>query len=139
MRRVGALLAVLMVGAIADETFGATPPEAGRVPTPGGILVSTSPSQCFTPNGHVKITVHSLAPGASAQASSEDTVSVAAKASSTGTAVITLIAPSALSHGRRVEADLVEVVGTDASGSVVGASTAFILGTKRVCAALNRR
>ena len=139
MRRMGVLLVVLVAGAIAGETFGASaPPGAGRVPPPGGILVTTNRSHCYPPNSRVKITARDLTPGTSATASGEETVERSARASSTGVATIVISAPSAVSRGR-VEAVLVGVVGSDAAGSIVGSDTAFVLGTKAACSALNRR
>jgi hypothetical protein len=139
MRRLGVSLAVLLAsGAVVARTFGAAAPGAGRVAPPGGILVSTNASHCYAPDSHIRVTVRNLAPGTSAQASSEETVAVAGRASTAGVAVITISAPTALPHGHRVKADLVEVVGTDATGAVVGNTAAFVLGTKRVCASLNR-
>jgi hypothetical protein len=133
------LLSLVASGAVAADTFGDPLASSSRAEPPGGILVGTNRSRCYGPNSHISVTVRNLTAGTSTLASSDETVSVGASASATGTAIITITAPSALPHGRRIEAHLVEVVGTDATGSVVGANTAFVFGTKRVCKTLNGR
>jgi hypothetical protein len=140
MRRLGVLLlAVATAGAAAATTSGAPPVgPSGRAQPPEGILVSVDSSRCYTGNARVKVTVTNLMAGSSVQASSEETVSASAKASPAGVAVIRLTAPSALPQHQHVEAHLLRVVGTDATGGEVGSDAAFVFGTKRVCDALNR-
>ena len=140
MRRMGVLLLILVAGGVvAANTSGDRLAAPGRVEPPEGILVRVNTSHCYAPNAHIKIMVSSLTAGSSAQANSGETVSVAGKASAAGTTTIVLIAPSALPAGRRVEAHLVEVVGTDATGRIAGAPAAFVFGTHRVCRTLNQR
>jgi hypothetical protein len=136
----GVMLVILVAGgAVAASTGGDPLAATGRVEPPEGILVRVNTSHCYAPNAHIKVTVSSLTAGSSAQANSDETVSAAAKASVAGTATILLIAPSALPPGRRIQAHLVEVVGTDATGRIAGGDAAFVFGQQRVCRTLNRR
>jgi hypothetical protein len=80
--------------------------------------------------------VTNLAPGSSVQASSEGTVSVLGRASTAGTATLRLLAPS-LRHRRNIEADLITVNGTDATGSRATEVAAFVLAKPRVCRLLS--
>jgi hypothetical protein len=141
MKRMGALLARMTIGTVvaiapaAGETAAAP-----RETSPGGILVSVvAPSRCYPPDSRIQIVVRNLAPHSSVQASSDETVSVHKHASATGATTLTLLAPSALQRGRRVEAHLVEVDGTDALERPVSATTAFVFARNQACANLNRR
>jgi hypothetical protein len=137
MRRTGVFLLVLV--AVGVATAGDSFAVPGPVEPPEGILVRVSASHCYTPKSRIKVTVSSLTAGSSARANSEETVSAAAKASAAGIATISLVAPSRLPAGRRIEAHLIEVVGTDATGRTAGTEAAFVFGTQRVCWTLNRR
>jgi hypothetical protein len=140
MKRMGALLVGTMIGAIIAAAPAAGETAAPRETSPGGILVSGgAPSRCYPPNSRIQIVVRNLAPHSSVQASSGQTVSVHRWASAAGTASLTLLAPSAVPRGRRIEAHLVEVDGTDALARPASATTAFIFARKQACAALNRR
>jgi hypothetical protein len=101
--------------------------------------VSIDSSHCYTPNARIRISVTSLSPGTSVLASSKETVAVNAIASSAGTATLTLLAPSGLPHGRSIEAHLITVEGTDATGRPTGETTAFLLARRSVCKLLSER
>jgi hypothetical protein len=137
MRRTGVFVLVLV--AVGAATAGDSLAVPGPVEPPEGILVRVSASHCYAPKSRIKVTVSSLTAGSSARANSEETMSAAAKASAAGIATISLVAPPRLPAGRRIEAHLIEVVGTDATGRTAGTEAAFVFGTQRVCRTLNRR
>ncbi len=143
MRREVVLLVMLsvvaVVAVVASFALAAAPSSPGRTEPPAGILVSVDPSHCYTPNARVPITVTSLTPGSSAQASSEEAVSVTGKASSSGRATLTLLAPAGLPRGRSIEAHLITVEATDATGRPASQTTAFLLAKRSVCELLRRR
>jgi hypothetical protein len=100
---------------------------------PGAADKNAALAQC------AMITVTNLTPGSSAQVSSEETVSAIGKASSAGTATITLLAPAGLPRGRSIEAHLITVEGTDATGRPASETAAFLLAKRSVCQLLRRR
>lgn len=140
MRRLGAVLAVVVAsssavgGPVADGQ--PAPPSAHETP-PGGILVSANPSRCYAPDTTIRVAAQNLMPGSSVQASSVGAVSVVARASSAGTAVIALVAPSGLPRGRSIEAHLITVDGTDALGNRATSDAAVVLGSARTCRRIN--
>lgn len=136
MKRMVVFLAALVAGisvVVADAMIAPAP-----TPPPGGILVSVNPSHCYTPNAAIRIVVTNVRPGSWVQASSEETVSAGAKASAAGTAAPILSAPSGLAHGRSIEAHLLEVNATDATGQTASGKAAFVLATRHVCRQLKR-
>jgi hypothetical protein len=130
MRYVDVVLAALVLGALGASSAQAQP---SVVAPPSGILVRVSPGHCYTPDAPVPIMVRNLAPGSSVQASSEGTVSVLARASTAGTATLRLTAPTGLPHRRNIEAELITVDGTDATGLRATEVAAYVLAKPRVC------
>ncbi len=141
MRREAAFLLALLtvIGVAAGSALaGATPSPALEAPA-GGILVSVNPSHCYAPNARVRMSVRNLSPGTSVLVGSKETVAVNATASSAGTATLTLLAPSGLPRGRSIEAHLITVEGTDATGRPTGETAAFVLAKRSVCKLLSER
>jgi|GEM_PF-3616521 len=132
-RRVGVVLAALALGVPA----GSAQAQAPIVAPPSGILVRIDPGRCYTPDAKVPIVISNLAPGSTVQASSEDTVSVIARASATGIVTLRLSAPTSLPHRRNLEAHLITIDGTDATGARATEIAAFVLAKPRVCRRLS--
>jgi hypothetical protein len=140
MRREAALLLALLAAiGVAASSARAVAPLPEQTAPPGGILVSVNSSHCYVPNARVRVSVTSLSPGTSVLASSKETVAVNAIASTTGTATLTLLAPSGLPRGRSIEAHLITVGGTDATGEPTGETVAFLLAKRSVCKLLSQR
>lgn len=141
MRQMVAVLVALAAGAMWLGSIAKSQPPP--VAPPGGIQIYINQSHCYTPRALVPIRVENLTPGSLVQASSsegviEETLG-AAKAASNGVAKLIASAPSALPSGRRIEAHLIKIEGTDATGRLSSGVTAFVLATRNVCKGLNER
>ena len=135
MRPVGVVLAALALGVTATSSAAQSP----VVAPPSGILVSVDPGHCYTPDAQIPLRVASLMPRSAVQASSEDTVSVLARASADGTATLRLSAPASLPRHRIIEAHLVTVDGTDSAGARATEVATFVLAKPRVCRLLSAK
>jgi hypothetical protein len=134
MRYVNVVLAVLALGVLGASSAQAQP---SIVAPPSGILVRVDAGHCYTPDAQVRIFVTNLAPGSTVQASSDGTVSVLARASTAGAATLRLTAPTSLPHRRNIEAHLITLDGTDATGLRATEVAAFVLAKPRVCRRLS--
>ena len=132
-REVVFLVALLTATTVAAGPALATVSSPGQASPPGGILISLNPSHCYTPRARIRITVTSLTPRTSVQASIRGMVAVTANASSAGTATLTLTAPARLPAGRNIEAHLITVEGNDLTGETTSETAAFLLARRSIC------
>jgi hypothetical protein len=142
MRQMVAVLVALAAGATWLATGSIASAPAPRTAAPAGILVYVNQSRCYPPGATVPVQVENLTPGSLVQAiSSEGVIEEvlgSAKAAPAGVTKLPVKAPD-LPSGKRIEAHLLKIEGTDATGRLTSSVTAFVLATRSLCKTLNER